>query len=76
MTNIERASEQIVNQKKKRTLFLIERILALISLKYKGLSSRVIEVGVVPSAGLALSCIISSSDKDKRLFSGFFLFTI
>jgi hypothetical protein len=52
---IERASEQIVNQKKKLTLFLIERILALISLKSKELSSIVVEVGAVPSGGLALS---------------------
>ena len=64
VTIIERASEQIVNQKKKLTLFLIERILALISLKSKELSSSVVEVGVVPSAGLALSCFISSSDKE------------
>ena len=76
MNIIERASEQIVNQKKKLTLFLIERILALISLKSKGLLSSVLEGGAIPAAGLVLSCFISSSDKDKRVFNGIFLFTI
>ena len=75
---------------KKRRIFFVKKIidsfLRLCSKKRgeikaslissKELSSTVLEVGVVPSAGLALSCFISSSDKDERLFSGIFLFTI
>ena len=55
---VERTIEKIVNQKKKRTLFLIEIILSLIFLRSKSLTSS----SVLEELGITSEDITSSED--------------